>query len=176
MIIRIPVAFEKARMKQLEPGLRKELKRLAANGSSVVLEGPNGTGKSHAACAFARYLVKKEFAHGIPAYVPAANVPHVWSEFDELRDQPVKTSLRDSKVLILDDMGTENRSSAARTHSAVSELAALLRYRVQANLATIVTTNLNGGEEVKEVFGKSLYSLLRGYSGWLEVTGPDRRG
>lgn len=163
-------------MKQLEPCLRNELKKIAAKGCSVVLEGPNGTGKTHAACAYARYLVKKDFAYGIPAYIPAANVAHAWSEFDPLRDQPVKASLCESKILILDDAGTENRSTAARSHSAVSELAAVLRYRVQANLSTIVTTNLHGGAEMKAVFGKSVYSLLRGFAGWFEVTGPDRRG
>ena len=104
----------------------------------IVLKGGYGCGKTHLAAAIANACLDQ----GIPAtlinvpdlldYLRAAYNPSVEESFDERFSQ-----IRDSSVLILDDLGSQNTTPWAN-----EKLFQILNSRYVAKLPTVITTNL----------------------------------
>jgi DNA replication protein DnaC len=103
----------------------------------LVLEGPNGCGKTHLAVA----ITKRCLEQGITAffavvpdlldYLRAAFAPNAAEQYDERF-----LKMREVEVLILDDLGAEQGTAWAN-----EKLFQLLNFRYNARLATMVTTN-----------------------------------
>lgn len=107
-------------------------------GGWLVLAGPSGCGKTHLAASVANRCMER----GVPAlfvtvpdlldhlrstYAPSAHV-----SYDELFEQ-----VKNSPLLVLDDLGTENTTSWAK-----EKLFQLLNHRFSDNLPTVVTTSI----------------------------------
>ena len=139
-----------------------------------IVEGPNGIGKTFIVCAFARYF----FGHRIrrPAvFIQSADLPYLWFETDEFRGQPWRTTLCNCECLIIDDLGKEDRRNDKTSALVLQRLGTVLRWRVQEERLTMITTNLSG-EELEKAYGSSIYSLLHELAtAWVELNGPDRR-
>jgi DNA replication protein DnaC len=103
----------------------------------LVLGGPSGCGKTHLAAAIANRqlelghnaffaVVPDLLDHLRATYVPSSDVT-----YDELFE-----SVRDTRLLILDDLGTQTSSPWAQ-----EKLFQLFNHRFNAELPTVITTN-----------------------------------
>jgi len=103
----------------------------------LVLIGGYGCGKTHLAAAIANHVLKSGVA---PLFVTVPDLlDHLRSTFAPGSPQPYSErfdQVRNTPLLILDDLGTENA-----TPWALEKLFQLLNHRYMARLATVVTTN-----------------------------------
>ena len=145
------------------------------DGIGLLLFGPKGHGKTHAAIA----LLKKALAHNARGlFLPVNRLQEVVIErsrleFDEDEDVTILERARLADLLILDDLGEEHtKDFSARM------LENLCRYRSNRHRATIFTTNLNPDPKVGELvqhYGTWIESILKGMAAPIKVIGRDWR-
>ena len=162
----VPSRFAWAELPQLDDKVRPVIADWAANpaGRNLVLLGPVGTGKTHAALAAAR---ERALAGDVVRFYPVVEL------LDHLRPSGPEGTyghLADLDLLVVDDLGTERA-----TDWTDERLGALINRRWMEERPTIVTTNLEG-PALLAALGERAYSRLTG-SGTvaLRLTGQDRR-
>lgn len=103
----------------------------------LVLEGPNGCGKTHLAVAITKRCLEQNITTFF-AVVPdlldslrATFAPNAAEQYDERF-----LKMREVEVLILDDLGAEQGTAWAN-----EKIFQLLNFRYNARLATVITTN-----------------------------------
>ena len=77
---------------------------------------------------------------------------------------------KQSTVLVLDDLGTEKITEWAR-----EKLLQLINYRMNYQLATIITSNLSMSD-ISERLGERIHSRLKAMCEEIKIVGKDRRG
>lgn len=103
----------------------------------LLLEGPYGCGKTHLAAAVGHYRLERGDAvlfittPDLLDHLRSAFSPRSETTYDELFER-----VRETDVLILDDLGVENPSEWAK-----EKLFQLLNHRYSRRLPTIITTN-----------------------------------
>lgn len=180
--LRIPRKYENARVSAIhDEQLRKWMYTFlgecdsSGKAAGVTFYGPNGTGKTYAAAALARFLYGISMVEHPPVFARAAEVVDLWNEHDSYREQTYRSTFRTCDLLVLDDLGKEDRTTEYRTSKASAIIGNVLRSRVQAALPTIITSNVPY-EEFEETYGKSITSLLHeSSSSFCLVNGPDKR-
>ena len=145
-------------------------------GRNLLLLGPVGTGKTHAAVAAARPL---HFNHSrFVTFWPVVEL------LDQLRPGGTEGALEaamKAPVLILDDLGAEKP-----TEWTSERLYAVVNRRWMQELPTIATSNLPGsrksapkdyeGPTLDEALGPRMFSRLVGSGAVIvRLSGPDRR-
>jgi DNA replication protein DnaC len=103
----------------------------------LVFYGGFGAGKTHLAAAIAHELIKRK-SRVIFQVVPDL-LDHLRASFgpnSELRYDQLFEAVKDSEVLILDDLGEERQNSFAE-----EKLFQLINHRYNRRLPTVVTTN-----------------------------------
>jgi DNA replication protein DnaC len=93
---------------------------------------------------------------------------HEDDEDDYDRESPFELA-KQSTVLILDDLGTEKITEWAR-----EKLLQLINYRMNNQLATIITTNLSLND-ISERLGQRVHSRLKAMCEEIKIIGKDRR-
>ena len=123
----------------------------------VLLQGNVGSGKTYLAASAANYLLEQ---HRDVYFLIASDF------FEELKksfdgDEETKSKawrlqqkVKKTEILIIDDLGSHNFSEWTR-----NVLFTILNYRMNEELTTIITTNLNG-EQLRENLGSRLISRL----------------
>ncbi len=146
--------------------------------SGLYLYGPVGTGKTHAAAAMAKqWFVHQQKLGSVPT-VKWVNVPTLildtLAEFgkgavghpDKLWNEATHSGL-----LILDDIGVEQPKEWIRTR-----LYALIDYRLQHAMTTLVTSNLTLGQLAERLDSQQIASRLSEACGRVSFEGKkDRR-
>lgn len=146
-------------------------------GNGLLLFGPNSHGKTHAACA----LLKEAIRHAAKCLflesdcVTSARIDN--TPFDAMPGWSLLARARDVDLLVLDDLGAEHVTAFDQRC-----VEGLLRYRINRNKATIVTTNLEPrpkeGEKIGEfekAYGRSLKRVLEEKILPVLVSGTDWR-
>lgn len=133
-------------------------------GRNLLLLGPVGVGKSHAAVAAARL----QFDRGVEVrFLPVVEL------LDMLRPggpEGALYELADLELLVLDDLGSERP-----TEWTAERLYALVNRRWLEERPTIATSNL-APDALEEAVGPRVYSRLVGNgSVGIALSGPDRR-
>jgi DNA replication protein DnaC len=136
--------FQEKRFETFDPsvaGMREAYEVARAYAESpegwLVLSGPTGVGKTHLAAAIANYhlaegnsvffsIVPELLDHLRAAFAPTSEMP-----YDELFDR-----VRESGLLVLDDLGAENSTAWA-----TEKLFQLMNYRYNYRMPTVITTN-----------------------------------
>ncbi|MFZ5878452.1 MAG: ATP-binding protein [Chloroflexota bacterium] len=103
----------------------------------ILLEGPYGSGKTHLAAAIANYAVERNISTlfiTVPDLLDSLRISYNSEEitFEERFDD-----IRNSKLLVMDDFGTQNATNWAQ-----EKLFQIINYRYINNLPTVITTNL----------------------------------
>lgn len=135
------------------------------DGRNLVLLGPVGVGKTHAAVAATR---PAHFDHGVDVrFLPVVEL------LDLLRPggpEGALYDLADTELLVLDDLGSERA-----TEWTAERLYALINRRWLEERPTVCTTNLEP-DPLREALGERVFSRLVGNGAVvLRLTGHDRR-
>ncbi|MFE1988746.1 ATP-binding protein [Streptomyces mirabilis] len=139
-----------------------------AEGSSLLIVGPTGTGKTYQAYGAVRALLTR----GVRLRWEATTTADLYAR---LRPRPGHDAERDlqalarSPLLLLDDLG------AAKTSEWTEELTyRLINHRYEHLRPTLITTNLPTAE-LRTVLGDRIASRLAEMTERVILTGPDRR-
>lgn len=161
----VPEEFVAARVDDLgvSVGAAVEAWVSGPSGPALLLYGPNGTGKTHAAASAARVRYD------------AGDSVAFWRSvllYEELRpDGGLRLAdLTDVDVLILDDLGAEKVSEWTR-----ERLDAIVDVRWSEHRRTVVTTNLEPTELSRTLTGR-VWSRITDEAVAVRVSGEDRRG
>ena len=134
------------RDRDLFRGLTADAKAFAENPEGwLLIHGSSGAGKTHVAAAIANRCIERGQA-ALFVVVPDL-LDHLRSSYNPSSEMAYDVLLEQVKaapVLILDDLGTQNATSWAQ-----EKLFQILNHRYNAQLPTIVTTNL-GLERIEE--------------------------
>lgn len=158
--------FAEARLDDVhDSSIVEPLRQWSVEPVNLLLFGPVGTGKSHAAAAAA-------FETWMRGYdVECWEVPVLLDEIDWRAPDAalvVRTVSR-CDVLLLDDLGADPLSEWAR-----GRVTRVVTERWRRDLPTIVTTNLEP-DGLADAVGERVYSRLADDAVAVKVTGPDRR-
>lgn len=162
----IPSRFSECHMTDLDDKVREVLEAYvdAPAARNLVLLGPTGTGKTHAAAAVARALHAQGWELD---FVPVVEL------LDELRPGGREGALENyasATLLLLDDLGAERP-----TDWTGERMYALVNRRWLEERPTLVTSNL-GPDELEAAVGSRVFSRLVGNDAVVvKMTGPDRR-
>lgn len=111
----------------------------------LIFIGHNGCGKTHLAVSIARYRLEAGesvlfmIVPDLLDYLRATYAPTAKVRYDQVFQQ-----MRETRLLVLDDLGAEQNSPWAN-----EKLFQLLNYRYNAHLPTVITTNLIGLEGIE---------------------------
>lgn len=150
----------------------EHLDKVYKEGKGIYFFGNNGVGKTTLACMILkecytyRYTCKRiTFMDYVSLYTRAWGDSEVKQEVEEEINK-----IKSREFLCIEEIGKENDTKVA-----VNVLEDLLRYREDNSLPTIICTNLSP-KVIKERYGNSIYSLLKGNCVPIKVTGEDKRG
>lgn len=136
----------------------RDLRGNLERGRGLLLCGPYGSGKSSIAAIILREVV----AHGCDGYwLEAFELADGWrgKTTSKERDRRFVESRR-SHLLVVDDLGMEDDRDATRESYARLLVRQALRYRLEREGATIITTNLTV-ENLERMHGDKLIALLK---------------
>lgn len=158
---RCPARFVDAKIDDFARGLAADLEAwVAGPPRNLVLLGPVGSGKSHAAYAVMHAMVTAG------ASWSGARVPKI---LEGLRPDRERVLIPWADVALLDDIGSETRSPWT-----MEQLEQLLDCRWADNVPTIATSNL-APDALSRWLGERAWSRLAGGAVVRAVTGDDRR-
>lgn len=149
----------------------RDIDREVDEGHGVYLFHPtNGTGKTGIACL----LGKRALLRGFTVYYSMCEAYKSNVVRNIMFDayQSVYDRARHVDLLILDDFGKEHKGASGWIES---ELENLIRERVQAGKATLITSNLDP-RTIKEVYSVDFSSVLKQGCYILSVPGADAGG
>ena len=160
------------KIKQYVLRYTEHLDKVYKEGKGIYFFGNNGVGKTTLACMILkecytyRYTCKRiTFMDYVSLYTRA------WGDSEakqEVEEEINKIKFR--YFLCIEEIVKENDTKVA-----VNVLEDLLRYREDNSLPTIICTNLSP-KAIKERYGNSIYSLMKGNCVPIKVTGEDKRG
>ena len=160
------------KIKQYVLRYTEHLDKVYKEGKGIYFFGNNGVGKTTLACMILkecytyRYTCKRiTFMDYVSLYTRAWGDSEAKQEVEEEINK-----IKSREFLCLEEIGKENDTKVA-----VNVLEDLLRYREDNSLPTIICTNLNP-KVIKERYGNSIYSLMKGNCVPIKVTGEDKRG
>ena len=160
------------KIKQYVLRYTEHLDKVYKEGKGIYFFGNNGVGKTTLACMILkecytyRYTCKRiTFMDYVSLYTRAWGDSEAKQEVEEEINK-----IKSREFLCIEEIGKENDTKVA-----VNVLEDLLRYREDNSLPTIICTNLSP-KAIKERYGNSIYSLLKGNCVPIKVTGEDKRG
>ena len=140
-------------------------------GIGIIFTGPPGTGKT----LLSHLVVKDVIARGFDAYATTFSqmidfFAEGWSSKEQ--SQWFKARLRDTRILLIDDLGREKNKGIGTVGENMLET--VIRHRVACQLPTIITSNENR-DTIDSLYGLNTASLLKECSTIIEVLGTDSR-
>ena len=153
---------------------RLEAMKASENGTSLILAGKPGTGKTHLAAAIA--IRAMEQGHQAIFRLVSTMLDEIQATIRDNADYDgLMRMFKNVPCLVLDDLGHENMTPARASY-----LHQIIDYRYCENLQTIVTTNARTPEELcswsGEAFIAPIISRLMGRGSWVTIANAqDRR-
>lgn len=141
------------------------------HGISLLLWGPNGTGKTLLAAATLKEAIRQGFSSQMTSLGGLIEVyTDGWG--DAGKKEIYNRRIRNVDFLFIDDVGKEYKAKSGDLVEVAFDN--LIRYRSFRNKPFILTTNTNISN-LEGTYGQSLVSLLQGKSIAIKVGGQDYR-
>ena len=153
----------------------KHIDKNLEGGNGIYFCGSNGVGKTMLACL----ILKEAYRHrytGMRVTLTDYVKQHTaaWGEKDherrETMENEFESKYKSVELLVLEELGKELDTKLVRP-----VLEDLLRYREDNGLTTIFCSNM-GHKMLRELYGESIYSLIKGNSFPITIQKRDRRG
>lgn len=125
------------------------------NPDGLLFQGAVGYGKTYLAAACANDLIEKGIAVRfvvVPDFLDL--IRDSFNDQSPYRESVLMEEVKTAPVLVLDDLGAHNY-----TDWSVKTIFAVLNYRLNYELPTVITTNLER-EQLEELLGSRVYSRL----------------
>ena len=168
--------FGKKSLGQIKSFVKDYLDNIETNveeNNGICFIGSNGVGKSFLSCIILKEMYRHRyscrrvtFSSYISAYTES------WGAGKGERDvieQDLLDKYKGVEFLVLEEIGKEIDSKIAKPI-----LEDLLRYREEHGLVTVVCSNLNT-DTIKDIYGNSVLSLLRGSMTRIIIDSEDKR-
>ena len=144
------------------------------NNQGLLLYGSNGVGKTFISCMIVKEAYRHRYTSHRVTFVEYINsYTRMWGaktpEEKELLEQEFYNNYKAVEFLVLEEIGKEVDSKVA-----APILEDCLRYREDNGLVTIVCTNLSVSV-IKERYGASVMSLMKGNMTPIRIEGKDKR-
>lgn len=139
-------------------------------GTTVILSGKPGTGKSHLAIAAAMHVMTKSTAMYMNAMDVVRTVRETWRRSSERTETEVLESLASVGLLVIDEIGMQYGSEGEQVI-----LFDVLNRRYRDLMPTILLTNL-GKSGMKEFVGERSFDRLREGGIWVAFDWESHRG
>lgn len=138
-------------------------------GIGITFSGPVGTGKTFAMTSILKELIK---AGRKVYFVTFEELIDVWgsSWHDENAKKKLQDKLKRAEVLGIDEVRTDPRNNSGFLANGFDSV---IRHRTSNLLPTMITTNMEREDELKEFF--KVYSLLSARNERVATVGHDRR-
>lgn len=157
----------RAQMEGVFENCRRYAENFSPASPSLILQGGTGLGKTHMSLAIANQAIQKGF--GV-IYCSVNNlVTQLEREHFGKEDGDTGKSLTECDLLILDDLGTEFRSSFS-----VAEIYNIVNTRLMMQKPTIISTNLSM-QELQERYTERFASRVMGNYVRVSFCGRDNR-
>lgn len=158
----------RVRMEKLYNFCKSYAEKFTGSGSSILMEGGTGLGKTHLSLAIARRVIERGF--GV-IYCSAPKILTVLEKEHFSRSSATDTQahLEECDLLIIDDLGTE-----FATQFTTACIYNLINTRLSQSKPTIVNTNLSR-LEMKKTYSERFVSRMIGENIYLEFIGEDVR-
>ena len=152
----------------------KELDKNIQEGKGIMLFGSNGVGKSMLASIILKESYIKRYVGKRCTYTEyLSEYARLWTaKSDEekiVMEDAFIYYFKGADILVLEELGKE-----LDTKISIPALEDLLRYREEHGLCTIICTNLSPSN-IQEVYGASIFSLLKGNLTPIKIVGTDHR-
>lgn len=142
-------------LKAIKSFLRK-FNKMKKTGTSIILCGRPGTGKTHLSCALAIELIKlKEYIRYTTSYKMLANIKSTYNKRSEQTESEAIKTYVDCSLLIIDEVGVQFGSDAEKIL-----FYQIINGRYENMSPTILISNLNE-VEVREFIGERAFDRLR---------------
>lgn len=146
-----------------------DLEDHAELGEGICFMGANGVGKSMLSCIILKEFYRNRFSC---QRVTFSNYINSYTEDWGSKDSADRFSYekyKSAEFLILEEIGKEVSTKVAKPI-----LEDLLRYREEKGLVTVICTNLTP-ENLREMYGPSVCSLINGNMQIVMISSEDRR-
>lgn len=168
----IPPLFRDAHLRDLNYSFREHLLNFNRK-TGLVLYGPVGTGKSHALCALARYLIlTKNHVRRLSFEQLCLQVRDTFKNNGQ-SELAVINPLISAEILIAEDVGASHSIGQSETEFSVRLLLHILDSRLENCKPTLISTNQNK-KYLAQSFDERVASRLSTFT-WLGVGGKDKR-
>lgn len=126
-----------------------------ARGISIIFSGLYGTGKTMSTTLLLKDLLK--LGYSVYSTTFSGMVESYTAGWNSMEDKEYfNRKVRGSQILLLDDLGKEFKT---KNELAETTFDSVLRYRVQHNKPTFITTNMTRSE-LRTGYGSAIFSLL----------------
>ncbi|MFZ5647691.1 MAG: ATP-binding protein [Bacillota bacterium] len=108
------------------------------NPRGLYIFGQVGSGKTHLACSIANELITggvEVLFVVVPDYLD--EIKHSWEQGSDYNEKEILDKAREVQVLVMDDLGAHNYSEWTK-----GKIYTILNYRLNNNLPTVITSNL----------------------------------
>jgi DNA replication protein DnaC len=138
-------------------------------GIGITFSGPVGTGKTFAMTSILKELIKRSRK---VYFITFEELIDVWgsSWHDETAKKRLQDKLKRAEVLGIDEVRTDPRNNSGFLANGFDSV---IRHRTSNLLPTLITTNMEREDELKEFF--KVYSLLAARNERVNTLGHDRR-